>query len=112
MSLTTLTQYLPRDGVASPAQIITAVQEGMYHNETTKVRYDSLTLLLHLGFNFDHNAAVTATYLGHLLNGNIVTDLLSIGGKTPKTGPPPPAPAHAGGLSVHGTFEGTYDNAQ
>ena len=56
----------------------------------------------------DHGAAVTAAYLGHLLNGNLVTDLLSIGGKTPKTGPPPPPPAHAGGLNVHGTFEGKY----
>jgi hypothetical protein len=57
----------------------------------------------------DNPAAIAATYLGHLLNGNHVTDLLSIGGLTPKTGPPPPAPAHAGGLSVHGTFEGmTY----
>ncbi|KAJ2924549.1 hypothetical protein H1R20_g12538, partial [Candolleomyces eurysporus] len=77
--------YLPRDGVATPAQIITATQEG---------------------FNFENNAAIVATYLGHLLNGNLVTDLLSIGGATPKTGPPPPPPAHAGGLNVHGTFEG------
>ncbi|KAJ2915557.1 heme-thiolate peroxidase, partial [Candolleomyces efflorescens] len=77
--------YLPRDGVASPEQIITAVQEG---------------------FNMDNPTAVGTTYLAHLLNGNLATDLLSIGGLTPKTGPPPPAPAHAGGLSVHGTFEG------
>ncbi|RXW14104.1 heme-thiolate peroxidase [Candolleomyces aberdarensis] len=77
--------YLPRDGVATPTQIIKAVQEG---------------------FNMDNGAAITATYLGHILNGNLVTDLLSIGGKTPKTGPPPPPPAHAGGLNVHGTFEG------
>ena len=54
----------------------------------------------------DNGAAIGATFLGHLLNGNQVTNLLSIGGLTPKTGPPPPAPAHAGGLSVHGTFEG------
>ena len=54
----------------------------------------------------DNPTAVGTTYLAHLLNGNLATDLLSIGGLTPKTGPPPPAPAHAGGLSVHGTFEG------
>ncbi|KAJ2925164.1 heme-thiolate peroxidase, partial [Candolleomyces eurysporus] len=77
--------YLPRDGVATPTQIINAIQEGL---------------------NMENTAAILATYLGHLLNGNLVTDLLSIGGKTPKTGPPPPAPAHAGGLNVHGTFEG------
>lgn len=61
-----------------------------------------------VGFNFDNNAAIVATYLRHLLNGNLETDLLSIGGATPKTGPPPPPPAHAGGLNVHGTFEGMY----
>ncbi|KAJ2914351.1 heme-thiolate peroxidase, partial [Candolleomyces efflorescens] len=77
--------YLPRDGVATPAQLITATQEG---------------------FNFDNTAAIVVTYLAHLLNGNILTDLLSIGGLTPKTGPPPAPPAHAGGLNVHGTFEG------
>ncbi|RXW25115.1 heme-thiolate peroxidase [Candolleomyces aberdarensis] len=77
--------YLPRDGVATPTQIVNAIQEGL---------------------NMENTAAILATYLGHLLNGNQVTDLLSIGGKTPKTGPPPPAPAHAGGLNVHGTFEG------
>ncbi|KAJ2914363.1 heme-thiolate peroxidase, partial [Candolleomyces efflorescens] len=77
--------YLPRDGVATPAQIITATVEG---------------------FNFEHNAAILTTYLGHLLTGNLVTDLLSIGGATPKTGPPPPPPAHAGGLNVHGMLEG------
>ena len=58
----------------------------------------------------ENHFAIVATYLGHLLSGNLVTDLLSIGGKTSKTGPPPPPRAHAGGLNVHGTFEGMYDN--
>jgi hypothetical protein len=61
-----------------------------------------------IGFNFENNAAIVVTYLGHLLDGNLVTDLLSIGGLTPRTGPPPPPPAHAGGLNVHGTFEGEF----
>jgi unspecific peroxygenase len=46
------------------------------------------------------------TYAAHLLDGNLVTDLLSIGDKTPLTGPDPPAPAIVGGLNNHGTFEG------
>ncbi|KAH6910882.1 hypothetical protein BKA70DRAFT_1459696 [Coprinopsis sp. MPI-PUGE-AT-0042] len=47
-----------------------------------------------------------STYSAHLLNGNLEYDLLSIGAKTPKTGPDPPAPAIVGGLNTHGTFEG------
>ncbi|KAJ2923736.1 heme-thiolate peroxidase, partial [Candolleomyces eurysporus] len=77
--------YISRDGVATPAQIVTSVQEG---------------------FNMQNNLAIFVTYLAHLMNGNLVTDLLSIGGKTRKTGPDPPPPAHAGGFNVHGTFEG------
>ena len=46
------------------------------------------------------------TYAAHLLDGNLVTDLISIGDKTPKTGPDPPTPAIVGGLNNHGTFEG------
>ncbi|KAH6897743.1 Chloroperoxidase [Coprinopsis sp. MPI-PUGE-AT-0042] len=77
--------YLPRNGVATPAQIIVAVQEG---------------------WNMDYSVARLAAYSAHLLNGNVVTDLLSIGGKTPLTGPPPPPPAHAGGNNIHNTIEG------
>jgi hypothetical protein len=58
----------------------------------------------------ENKLAIFVTYLNHLMNGNLVTDLLSIGDKTNKTGPDPPAPAHAGGLNVHGTFEGKYSS--
>ena len=58
----------------------------------------------------ENKFAIFVTYLNHLMNGNLVTDRLSIGGKTRKTGPDPPTPAHAGGLSVHGTFEGECIN--
>ncbi|KAJ2921464.1 heme-thiolate peroxidase, partial [Candolleomyces eurysporus] len=58
------------------------------------------------GFNMENKFAIFVTYLAHLMNGNLITDLLSIGGKTIKTGPDPPLPAHAGGFNVHGTFEG------
>jgi hypothetical protein len=61
------------------------------------------------GFNMENQFAIFVTYLAHLMNGNLVTDLLSIGGKTRKTGPDPPPPAHAGGFNVHGTFEGGYN---
>ncbi|KAJ2914374.1 heme-thiolate peroxidase, partial [Candolleomyces efflorescens] len=77
--------YLPHNGVASPSQIVNAVQEG---------------------FNMEHDTAVFVTYAAHLVDGNLVTDLLSIGGKTRKTGPDPPAPAIVGGLNTHAVFEG------
>ncbi|KAJ3510931.1 heme-thiolate peroxidase [Agrocybe chaxingu] len=77
--------YLPRNGVATPVQIINAVQEG---------------------FNMDNSVAIFATYAAHLMVGNVITDLISIGRKTWLTGPDPPPPANVGGLNAHGLFEG------
>ena len=54
----------------------------------------------------DHVIAVFATYGAMLVDGNLVTNLLSIGGKTRKTGPDPPKPAIVGGLNTHTVFEG------
>ncbi|KAJ3505386.1 heme-thiolate peroxidase [Agrocybe chaxingu] len=82
--------YLPRNGIATPAQIINAAQEA---------------------FNMDNGAAIFATFEAHLMVGNLVTDLLSIGRSTPLTGPKPPLPATAGGLSEHGLFEGDASDA-
>jgi hypothetical protein len=50
--------------------------------------------------------AVFVTYAAMLVDGNLVTNHLSIGGKTPKTGPDPPKPAIVGGLNTHAVFEG------
>ncbi|KIM43689.1 hypothetical protein M413DRAFT_443597 [Hebeloma cylindrosporum] len=77
--------WLPRDGVATPAQIVNAVQEG---------------------FNMGNDLAVFVTYAAHLVDGNLITNLLSIGGKTDRTGPNPPPPAIVGGLNTHAVFEG------
>ncbi|KAJ3568217.1 heme-thiolate peroxidase [Leucocoprinus birnbaumii] len=78
--------YIPRTGVASPSQIIEAVGEG---------------------FNMERNFATFITYLAHLSDGNQVTDLLSIGGKTSKTGPVGQySKAPIGGFDFHNTFEG------
>ena len=41
-----------------------------------------------------------------LVDGNQITNLLSIGGKSYETGPDPPKPAIVGGLDTHGVFEG------
>ncbi|EJD42721.1 heme-thiolate peroxidase [Auricularia subglabra TFB-10046 SS5] len=89
--------YLPRSGVATPGQIITAVQEG---------------------FNMGHEIATLVTFAAFLVDGNQLTNLMSIGDASRLTGPAPPKPALAGGLSVHGTFEGEclhvdqFDGAQ
>ncbi|TEB20563.1 hypothetical protein FA13DRAFT_1800796 [Coprinellus micaceus] len=48
--------YLPRDGVAIPAQLIQAVQEG---------------------FNMENGIARFVTYAAHLVDGNLVTDLFA-----------------------------------
>ncbi|PPR06380.1 hypothetical protein CVT26_004641 [Gymnopilus dilepis] len=77
--------WLPRNGIATPDQIITAVQEG---------------------FNMDNSLARFVTYAAFLVDGNVVTNLLSIGQKTAETGPAPPAPAIVGGLNTHAVFEG------
>lgn len=77
--------WLPRSGVASPGQIVTAVQEGL---------------------NMGWDLAVLITYAAMLVDGNPLTDLLSIGSKTFLTGPAPPKPAIVGGLNTHAVFEG------
>lgn len=53
-----------------------------------------------------NDLAIFVTYAAHLVDGNLITDLLSIGGKSSATGPDPPAPAIVGGLNTHGVFEG------
>lgn len=45
------------------------------------------------------------TYAAHLVDGNQLTNLLSIGGKTDRTGPAAPAPAIVGGLDTHGSSD-------
>ncbi|TFK31794.1 Chloroperoxidase [Crucibulum laeve] len=77
--------WLPRNGIATPAQIVNAVQEG---------------------FNMGNDLAVFVTYAAMLVDGNLITNLLSIGGKTTLTGPDPPSPAIVGGLNTHAVFEG------
>lgn len=55
-----------------------------------------------------NDLATFVTYAAHLVDGNLVTDLLSIGGKSSFTGPDPPAPAIVGGLNTHAVFEGRW----
>jgi hypothetical protein len=54
----------------------------------------------------DNSVAIFTTYAAHLVDGNILTDLISIGQQTSETGPNPPSPATAAGLDTHGVFEG------
>lgn len=54
----------------------------------------------------ENTLARFVTYAAFLVDGNVITNLLSIGGKTSSTGPDPPAPAIVGGLNTHAVFEG------
>ena len=54
----------------------------------------------------ENSLARFSSYFAHIGIGNLVTDRMSLGSFSPKTGLRPPAPAHAGGLSTHGPFEG------
>lgn len=65
-----------------------------------------LTLARLQAFNMDHTLAVFATYAAFLVDGNLLTNLVSIGKKSPETGPNPPAPATAGGMNTPTLFEG------
>lgn len=60
----------------------------------------------------ENSLARFSSYFAHLAIGNLVTDRMSLGGFSPKTGPRPPAPAQAGGLSTHGPFEGDASNTR
>ncbi|KAJ2923951.1 heme-thiolate peroxidase, partial [Candolleomyces eurysporus] len=73
--------YLPRDGIATPTQLIDGVQEGL---------------------NMENAIAIFVTYAAMLVDGNLLTNKISIGRKSQKTGPDPPPPATAGGLSTPG----------
>ena len=53
-----------------------------------------------------NDIAVFVTYAAFLVDGNPLTNLLSIGGKTPLTGPGLPKPTIVGGLNTHAVFEG------
>lgn len=46
------------------------------------------------------------TYAAFLVDGNPITNLMSIGGKSYLTGEDPPDPAIIGGLDTHAVFEG------
>lgn len=54
----------------------------------------------------DIGIAKFVTYAAFLVDGNPVTNLMSIGGKSSLTGEDPPEPAIVGGLNTHAVFEG------
>jgi unspecific peroxygenase len=54
-----------------------------------------------------NDMAVFVTWAAFLVDGNHLTNLMSIGEKSKMTGRDPPPPAIVGGLNAHGVFEGT-----
>jgi hypothetical protein len=59
-----------------------------------------------LGFNMGNDLAILVTWATFLVDGNHLTNLMSIGEKSDATGPDPPSPATVGGLNTHKVFEG------
>ena len=53
-----------------------------------------------------NDLAVFVTWGAFLVDGNPLTNLMSIGEKSSATGTDPPAPAIVGGLNTHAVFEG------
>ncbi|KIJ56414.1 hypothetical protein M422DRAFT_150647, partial [Sphaerobolus stellatus SS14] len=99
--------YLPRNGTVRPDQIVTATMEGMsyfpssYHNPIL-INFSSM-LKINLGNDFGKFLTCQA----FLMNSNPLTNLTSLGIKSPLTGPDPARqPASVGGLNQRGTFEG------
>lgn len=52
--------------------------------------------------------AVLVTWGAFVVDGNHLTNLMSIGEKSKGTGRDTPAPAIIGGLNTHGVFEGKH----
>jgi hypothetical protein len=98
-------QYLNRSGIATPQEIVNAVQQG---RKITSPFGFNLSLFA-LGFNMANDLAVLVTWGAFVVDGNQLTNLMSIGHKSPSTGNDPPAPAIVGGLNTHGVFEGALD---
>ena len=53
-----------------------------------------------------NDLAVLVTWGAFLVDGNQLTNLMSIGQKSNSTGTDPPPPAIVGGLNTHKVFEG------
>ena len=68
--------------------------------------FSILAEFLLLGFNMGNDLAVLVTWGAFLVDGNHLTNWMSIGQKSAATGPNPPAPAIVGGLDTHKVFEG------
>ena len=60
-----------------------------------------------IGFNMGNDLAVFVAWGAFLMDGNHLTNLMSIGEKSSATGIDPPPPAIVGGLNTHKVFEGT-----
>ena len=67
-----------------------------------------LMSIISSGFNMENSLAKFVTYAAFLVDGNPVTNLMSIGGKSSLTGQDPPSPAIVGGLDTHAVFEGWF----
>ena len=95
---------MSRTGVATPAEIVDSVQLGTPVNVT----HEPWTLNVSTGFNMGWDVGTFITYASLLVEGNPLTNLLSIGRHSDLTGPNPEGfpKAMTGGIATHGPFEG------
>ncbi|KAL9935783.1 hypothetical protein V8E36_005360 [Tilletia maclaganii] len=77
--------YLNRTGIVTPQDIVTAVMKG---------------------YNMAQPLAVFLAWGAHVVDGNLLTNLISLGRKTVRTGTAGAAAQAASGLNTHGLFEG------
>ena len=96
-------KYLAHSGIVTPQEIVTAVQEGKLHSSSRSTRQ---ILISNIGFNMEWEFATFVTWMAFLVDGNLLTNLVSLGPKSDRTGVDPPSPAIVGGLNTHGVFEG------
>jgi hypothetical protein len=61
------------------------------------------------GFNMKNDLAVFIPFAAFLVDGNQLTNLMSIGPKSHETGEDSSSPAIVGGLNTHGVFEGIFN---
>lgn len=91
----------------TPQEVVTAVQLGNSY-QTVLFQISRFYHLIRTGLNLDWGFAVFVTWGALLVDGNLLTNLMSLGPKSNQTGPDPPAPAIVGGLNAHAVFEGIF----
>ena len=96
-------KYLAHSGIVTPQEIVTTMQEGKLHSSS---RSTWQILISNIGFNMEWEFVTFVTWMVFLIDGNLLTNLMSLGPKSNQTGVDPLSPAIVGGLNTHSMFKG------